>query len=362
MRIGVDASRAFTPRRTGPENFSYQLLCSLAKLDRRNQYFLYSPYPYPGSEKFPPNFHLRHLPFPFLWTKIRFSLTMLRDRDQLDLLLVPAHSSPYFGPAKKIICLHGLEYEFFPQAYSRFNRWYLRRTTKQSLKQAAKIITDSQNSKKDFIKIYQADPQKIEVISPGVNPFPTSKNHSFFKTPYFLFVGRLESRKNLVQLIKIFADLKKNLHLPHKLVLAGKKGFGFDKIIQAIAQRELRSEVILPGYIPDEKLARLYQHADIFFYPSLYEGFGFPPLEAMSAGIPVVAANSSSIPEIVGEAALLVDPNNSSEAVIAATNLIQDQSLRQNLIRRGRKRVKDFSWLKTAKKYLDLFAVVVGEA
>lgn len=352
MIIGIDASRASTRQKTGTEIYSYNLIKNLASIDQRNKYVLYTNRALKFDFLLPRNFKVKIMSFPRFWTQIRLAWEMLVN--QPDILFIPAHTIPWIHPKNTVVTIHGLEYEYFSKAYSKFNLWHLRKTTRLAVKWAKKIITVSENTKRDLIKFYGAKDDQVKVIHLGYRKLTVKDRKLKIKKPYFLFVGRLEKRKNLIRIIKAFAELKKDKEIPHQLILAGKPGYGYEQIKCSIKDLGLENEIILPGYISDDDLPYLLKKADIFLYPSLYEGFGMPILEAMSFGIPVITSNISSMPEIAGKAALLVNPKNSEEIAKAIWQILINKKLKENLIKKGREQIKKFSWEKCARETLEL--------
>ncbi len=355
MVIGIDASRVNIKNKTGTEYYSYNLIKHLLKIDKINKYILYSSRSLKDEFK-GLNFVNRTLYTPYLWTQLRLSAEILKAPP--DLLFIPAHTIPWIHPKKTVVTIHGLEYEYYPEAYSAFERRHLRLTTRLAVKWARRIIVPSECTKRDLIKFYQADKGKVKVVYHGYDfksqiPNPKSQiNPNFQNTKYILFIGRLEKRKNLVRLIQIFNLLKKKYNISHKLILAGKKGFGFGEIKKAIQNSSYQRDIFLKGYILEKEKTDLLKNADIFVFPSFYEGFGIPVLEAMVSGTPVVCSNVSSLPEIVGDAALLVDPLDADKTAEAVYKLLKDENLRNKMIRRGFENIKRFSWEKCARETL----------
>lgn len=388
MVIGIDASRVNIKNKTGTEYYSYNLIKHLLKIDKINKYILYSSRSLKDEFK-GLNFINRILYAPYLWTQLRLSAEILKAPP--DLLFIPAHTIPWIHPKKTVVTIHGLEYEYCPEAYSAFERRHLRLTTRLAVKWARKIIVPSECTKRDLIKFYQANKEKVKVVYHGYDQKVQSQkslrrqssvfrsctateesfgasatkvksviqNSKFKNTKYriqntkcILFIGRLEKRKNLVRLIQIFNLLKKKYNISHKLILAGKKGFGFKEIKKAIQNSSYQRDIFLKGYILEKEKTDLLKNADIFVFPSFYEGFGIPVLEAMVSGTPVVCSNVSSLPEIVGNAALLVDPLDADKAAEAVYKLLKDENLRNKMIKRGFENIKRFSWEKCARETL----------
>ncbi len=355
MLIGIDASKAASKQKTGIENLVYQLILNLQAIDRINRYLLYTPLQLDKELTTSINFQQKLIPFTKLWNKIRLPLELLKNKP--DVFLMPGYMVPSFSPPRTVVIIHDLAYKFFPDAYSKSELLLQELAAKQAAKKAAKIIFPSESTRNDFLKFHRFSIKKTAVIPLGynrtLNTNFSKRNVLRLKTPYILYVGRLEKRKNITTLVKAFQIFKQKTQLPHKLVLAGKPGYKYDEIIQIIDQLgKLSEDVILPGFISDEKIVGLYSGADAFCLISLYEGFGMPLLEAFASRIPVVTSNTSSLTEVAGEAAVKVDPTNEVEVAEALIKIIQDKFLREKLIKEGLSRVQNYSWQIFAKKVL----------
>ena len=294
----------------------------------------------------------------------------------VDILFVPAHTVPLVHPKNTIVTIHGLEYEFCPKAYSFFGRLYMRWVIRNSCKWSKQIIAVSENTKKDLVKLYKVPEEKIRVIyegyeeniqypiSPPTGDHPQGDNiqkntkYQIPNTKYFLFVGRLEERKNICGMIEAFEILKDKYNIPHKLVLAGKFGYGERDIRNKIEKSRYEGDIVLTGYVSEEEKWELLKNADVFLFPTFYEGFGLPILEAQSVGTPVVASDVSSMPEVVGEgASILVDPKDPSDIAEAVYGLISYETGRNVIIENGYKNVKRFSWEKCAEEIADVIQI-----
>lgn len=362
MLIGIDASRAYIINRTGIEEYSYQVIKNLAyrqaglmNESKEHQVVLYIRKNQKIDFSLPRNWKAKTIKWPYLWTQIGLSLELLLH--PVEALFVPAHTIPFIHPKKSIVTIHGLEYEFCPKAYSFWGRIYMRFVIKNSCRWAKKIIAVSENTKKDLVDFYKVSEGKIKVIYNGVDDKLQSvhfsgsrKNGEQNLKPYLLFVGRLEERKNILGIVEAFEILKEKYKIPHRLVLAGKPGIGFSEIEDKIRNTKHKDNIILKGFVSDEGKYVLLRNADIFLFPSFYEGFGLPILEAQSLGTPVVTSNISSMPEVADSSAILVDPRKPEEIVEATYRLISDENFKNDIINKGLENVKRFSWEKCAQE------------
>jgi glycosyltransferase involved in cell wall biosynthesis len=237
-----------------------------------------------------------------------------------------------------------------------------------SIKKADIIIAVSYSTKRDIINYFEIKEEKIKVVYPGVEsrfrPIRNIKEYRLrnnLPSKMILNVGTLEPRKNVVTLIKAFKKLRKLGFKNYKLVIAGDKGWLYKPIFDEIKSSGLQKEVLFLGCVKDEDLPILYNCADVFVYPSFYEGFGFPPLEAMACGIPVITSNTSSLPEVVDNAGIMVDPDDVNSLCNAMYNVLKDKELWHQMSKKGLERAKLFSWKETAKKILEIYDEVLSK-
>ncbi|MCX6766256.1 MAG: glycosyltransferase family 1 protein [Candidatus Moranbacteria bacterium] len=360
MTIGIDASRAFVKTKTGIEEYAYRVIKHLRDCLGDRSVVLYLD-PRVNEKKYidfklPENWEVKFLRAPIFWTQARLSLEMLFR--PVDVLFIPAHTVPLIHPKNTIVTIHGLEYEFCPKAYSLFERLYMRWSIRNSCRSARRIITVSKNTKNDLVRLYKVPERKIEVIYEGIGDFEdkaqsekiknTTQKLQLLGCGYFLFIGRLEDRKNILGIIEAFEILKKKYKISQKLILVGKFGFGGEKIKGKIDSSACKSDMILTGYVSDEDKFYLLSNADVFLFPTFYEGFGLPILEAQSVGTPVIASDTSSMPEVANDSAVLVDPKDANAIAEAAHKLISDESYKNDIIEKGLENVKRFSWEKCA--------------
>lgn len=363
MRIGIDASRAVAGYPTGTETYSRRLIQALLELGGPHRFRLYfrsppTPGEFAGAE-------LQTIPFPRLWTHIRLSWEMLRSPP--DVLFVPAHVLPPIHPAISLVTVHDLGYRVFPHMHPRLQRAYLDWSTRWNVRAAMHLLADSMATKADLITHYAAPAEKIsvaypgfdETLSPARNPATIAAVKARYTIPgdYFLYLGTLQPRKNLARLVDAFAALASETSAT--LVLAGKRGWLYNDLIAQTTRLGLEGRVILTGYVAAADKAALFSGALAFVFPSLYEGFGMPVLEAQACGCPVITSTTSSLPEVAGDAALLVDPGDTAAIAAAMRRLASDAALRETLIERGFSNTRRFSWATCAQTVLDVIEQLV---
>lgn len=364
MVIGFDASRAFAGERTGTENYSYQLLKALAKIDKKNKYIVYLRSEGPTLQEWPGNFSFKVLNFPRLWTQLGLAIQTFKD--PLDMLFVPAHTIPLIKKPglKTVVTVHDLGSEYLPSTHQFKQRFYLGFMQKYQLNTATKIIAVSKATKKDLVKKIGIEEDKISVIYEGydkekfkVLPAGRHGQNSKFKINqrYFLFVGTVQPRKNLERLITAFAVF---LSLTPRndevdLVIAGSKGWLSDEIYKLPKKLGIEDKVKFLGYVPDKDLPALYSRAIALTYPSLFEGFGLPILEAQASGCPVLTSNISSMPEVAGKTAVFVDPY-SIDDIVEGMRKVQSAKFKVQIVKAGFENIKRFSWEKCAKETLEV--------
>lgn len=269
------------------------------------------------------------------------------------------HASDFVLPpvrkARTLLTVHDLSFLTVPDCADASLRRYLSRVVPRSVARADHILADSQSTKDDLVALLDVPADKVTVVYPGVDarfhpiddPAEQSRvrqRYGIGSKPFVLGVGTLEPRKNWPALIRAWTLLRQTTALPHTLVIAGGKGWLTGEITSAVTACPLKSEIVLTGFVADGDLPALYSAAGVFAFPSLYEGFGIPVLEALACGAPVVCANNSSLPEAAGDAALLVDARDESELAAALLRMIEDQTLRTERRERGMQHASGFSW------------------
>ncbi|MGC9048848.1 MAG: glycosyltransferase family 4 protein [Patescibacteria group bacterium] len=383
MRIGIDARTILNPEKgegAGIGHYTYQLIRHLLKIDKKNDYFLFFDKTVQNRRlaKFKQE-NVRVGFFPFIqYAKFlpggywHFLASAFLTRHRLDVFHSPTLNLPQSYRAPTVVTAHDLTVYKFPELYNtKKQRTILKSTIPQAIKMAKKIIAVSYSTKKDLGEIFGVESEKVRVIYHGVDERFFRKSDSAtiekikmkfgIKNDYLLFLGTLESRKNIFRIIEAYERLRDKISsLEHpianiQLVLAGAPGFNFKKIDEKISHSKYKEDIILPGYIEADDLDPLFEGAKVFVFPTLYEGFGLPVIEAMANGVPVITSNISSLPEIAEERAILVDPLNVAEISQAMFDLLTRQDLWQKLSQLGKEKAKEFDWQKTAAKTLEVY-------
>lgn len=288
-------------------------------------------------------------------------------RDNIDVF----HGASNFLPPKKVcpyvVSIHDLSYHIHPERCPPVRRYYWYAMTKRTVKVADFIMTLSQNSYRDIVRFFPEAEARLRIISPAAHsrftPLATARDdHGSMARlekeldgrPYVLYLGTLEPGKNVVRTVQAFDEIA-GRYSDHLLILAGDKGWLFEPVFEAISNATHKDRIRYVGHVGDQEAVALFNYADLFVFPSLYEGFGLPPLEAMQCGCPVVTSDRSSIPEVVGDAALQVNPESVSELAAAMEKVLESTALRQELREAGLARAEMFSWDKCAAETLEVY-------
>lgn len=373
MRIAIDA-HAVGAKLGGNESYAVNLIEALAQIDSANHYTIYITTD-EARERFHgrwPNFKVRatlpHTPL------IRIPLTLSAElrKNPVDVLHVQ-FTAPPFCPCPVVVSIHDLSFEHLPETFKRRSRTQLRLTVRHSARRAARIISLSEHGRRDIIETYGITPERVSAI-PLAAPSDFGPVQDYrelqrvrqtygINGDYILSVGSIQPRKNLARLVQAYASLRGNKSVDKlpKLVLVGKCGWLYDETLRALKETGVADTVVLTGYVPQEDLPALYSGALCFIYPSYFEGFGLPPLEAMKCGAPVIVGNKTSLPEVVGDAALTVDPFDVEAIASAMKSVIDNPALREELSIKGQTRAQAFDWRETARKTLAIYQEVAQE-
>jgi glycosyltransferase involved in cell wall biosynthesis len=362
-RIGIDA-RSLAEKGTGAGRYLANLLKYYQDIDSNNQYFLYLNRPVEGlAARYASRvIKMPGIPFSMPWMNIRLPLALIKDK--IDLLHLPFFGYPFIRPCPTVITIHDIVFESHPEYLPLHKTAVLRTIFRHAARTTKKIIAVSEYTKSDLIKYYGVKEDKVEVIYEAPDPIfrriiESSKSEQKklaygITKKYILCVGAIHKRKNIEMLLRAFKELS-----PKKegvqLVLVGGVIWNSVDLTRMIAEQGLAGNVIHLKYVPDEDLVYIYNSAEILVYPSLYEGFGLPLVEAMACGTPVVASNVTSIPEVVGNAGILFDPYNVEDMAGSMDIVLKDSGLRGSLSKKSIERAKAFSWRNTAERTIGVY-------
>ncbi len=382
MRIAINAnlvSFSGTYRQAGVSKYTEYLINNLAEIDPANEYLIYfGNGPHPQGFAAGSNFKLKAGHFStekplvrIAWEQLAAPAILLKDRPAV--FHCPVNVIPLAALCPTVLTIHDLGFIRFPERYKPAKRRYLHLMTALSARRAAHIITPSQSVRQEVIDLLGIQPGKITAIAEGVapafKPLPPAEVERWrvanaIPDRFALYLGTLEPRKNLPLLIKAFAkwqQMRLKQAAGVKLVLGGAKGWLYEDIFRLVQDLGLQDSTLFPGYIKEEDLPLWYNSARCFVYPSVYEGFGLPPLEAMACSCPVITSNSSSLPEVVGQAGLMVGPDDETGLVAALDRLFMNEVERDRLGQAGRERAGEFSWRKAALATLEVYQQVVED-
>jgi glycosyltransferase involved in cell wall biosynthesis len=376
MHIGIDA-HAIGAQQGGNETYIKNLIKSLAEVDGENRYTIYLANAEAaeawrdGFANHHKNFSIRLLPPPTPLVRVPVFLAYELFRRPVDALHVQ-YTAPPFCTVPVVATIHDLAFEHLPETFTRRGSFQLKLTVRRTAKRAARIVTVSEYSRQDLINTYHLPPEKVVVtyngVEPHFSPQPGSASeaeeiHRRFgiSRNFLLAVGSLQPRKNLVRLIRAYSRLRSECeNFTHQLVIVGRKLWLADEIFAEVKKQRWSGDVILTGYVSDDDLPALYRTSSAFVYPSIFEGFGLPPLEAMACGTPVVTGDNSSLPEITGDAALLVDAYDEQSLANAMIEVVSNDRLRATMREKGIAQAKKFTWRAAAEKTLRLYREAYG--
>jgi glycosyltransferase involved in cell wall biosynthesis len=380
MHIGIDYTAAVR-QMGGIGRYTRNLVRSLARLDSQNRYTLFVAGGRRGSEdpgRWPANFRLRRVPISdrwlhILWQRLRLPVPIQLVTGHVDLFHSPDFVLPPLGGTSAILTVHDLSFLRVPECFVPGFRQYLEKAVSRAIHRAQRVLADSESTRQDLIDLMSVEPERVNVLYPGVEsrfrPIQDAETLDRVRTRYrlpakfILGLGTLQPRKNFEGLIEAFrrlltAETEGKDHPPARdlcLVIVGNKGWMYEGILALPEQLGLSARVHIPGFVDDKDLPAIYNLASVFAFPSRYEGFGLPILEAMACGTPVVAANNSSLPEVVGEAGLLVDSGDVGALADALACVLQDEILRRRLVAAGRRQAQRFTWERAATHLLRIY-------
>lgn len=370
MKIAIDVTRAIIEQ-AGVGRYVGELTLNMVKSDPQNEYLIISTHFYDSPEKAKalqkyryPHVKIKHIRIPGEWKERIWGWKHSGFKSFLqsaDILFAPSLFEVNMSlKIPQVVSIHDLSTVIFPEQRGLTISQKHNRRLKQVCQKAAKIITISQSTKNDLIKGLDLSASKIKVIYPGKTEF---KNFGILPKEiepksYILAVGTIEPRKNLISLFRAYVRLPLNLQNQYPLVIAGGKGWNDSAIFKTVHELGIERKINFLGFVSDEVLGKLYKEAAVFVYPSLYEGFGLPIIEAMQFGTPVITADTSSMPEAAGNAALIIKPKNINAIAKAIENILIDKKLRHQLSQKGLVQAKKFSWEKSARETIELLEEV----
>jgi glycosyltransferase involved in cell wall biosynthesis len=368
MRIAIDASTIST--QGGPRTYVLGLLEALLQIDKENEYIVYYNDPV-HLGRFPKarEIVLRGIsPVARLWRE-HVLLPLACRREKIDLLHCPKSAIPFFSSCPVVVTLHDLIPLSHPETEKFAARVYWRLQIPNAAKRSDFIITDSEDARKEIINDFNVAPERIKAIMLGFDPAMlelrdqntgvTVRDRYGLPERYILYVGTIQPRKNIDSVIEAYFALRLESPTVPKLVIVGRKGWLYDSLFRRISELALTDKVIFTGFIPDEDLPFIYDGAQVFIYISLFEGFGLPPLEAMACGVPVVVSNTTSLPEVVGDAGISVMPTD-IEAIVSALKTVLDNSeIAEKMKKKGLERARSFSWERCARETLEIYSIAI---
>jgi glycosyltransferase involved in cell wall biosynthesis len=368
MHIALSAhllSRSSNYRGAGINSYIYYLLLNLGQIDSGYRYSVFL-----SERRFVNNrLSLHYSRWPtdrplvrILWEQLVQPIALYQAG--IDLLHAMAFAGPMATPCPFVVTIYDLSFLHYPEAFRPWNRRYLGTLTALSARRARRVIAISRSTRRDVIKMLGVPSDRVDVAYPGVDgifhPLPSADVTRFrqkraLPDRFILFLGTLEPRKNVHKLIQAYGVWRRVEPDIPRLVIAGGKGWYYDQIFAEVESLGLTGEVLFPGYVVQEELPLWYNAADLFVYPSRFEGFGLPVLEAMACGTPVVTSNVASLPEVAGDAALLVSPDDETELVEAMRRALNEKALRQEMMIKGQAQAATFTWARTALQTVDTY-------
>jgi glycosyltransferase involved in cell wall biosynthesis len=367
MRFSVDA-HAIGQHLTGNETYIRNLLNCFADIDDESEFVAYLSRRTAFSDV--PSRFMKRMVADNPFRRLGYDLTRRLRQDQPDLVHVQ-YTAPLYCPVPVVVSVHDVSFLEHPEYFTRSRAWQLRYTVRRTVLSAARVLTPSEFSKRSIIKAYGLSEDKVRVMPNAVSssfrpvPRPASKKwveaNFSYSFPFVLTVGDLQPRKNHLKLIEAFEQmLRAHPNLPHHLVLVGKETWYSHTVRTAAEKSPVSGRIHFTGFVEDDELLKLYGACDLFVYPSLYEGFGLPILEAMACGRAVACSNTSAMPEVADSSGLLFDPHSVPEMVRAMRDLLLDSELRTRMERLGTQRATMFSWEKSARDTLSVYYEIAG--
>lgn len=374
MRIGINALFMIPGGVGGSETYLRNLITHLGRIDQTNEYVVFT------NKESSNTFGLTGSNFWEILCPIRAAFRSARviyeqlflplqaKKHGIEVLHSPGYTAPTVAPCPSVVTIYDLNFLRHPEDFSRLSALTLRVLVPLAAKRCDMIITLSKNSMRDIVAALDVTEKKVHVIYPAASESVSAHNGSSvnqveqtygIRGKFILSVAASHPHKNLCRLVEAYHTLRKKHSIEHQLVLVGLKGRDHSRLLNLIVELSLEGEVVTPRWIPGEHLALLYESADVFVFPSLYEGFGIPVLEAMKHGVPVVSSDVSSLCEATGGATMLVDPYRVPEITAAIQQVLVDPVLRASLVERGYEQAQKFSWEETARQTLSVYGAAM---
>lgn len=373
MRIGIDAT-SLPPQPVGAGNYIIQLIRALSALEPEDEYVIFAQkrgralIDLPTSKRFHWQVVEDMTPaIRLMWEQT--VLPRLSSKAKIDVLHSLHYTRPLWLDCASVVTFHDMTFFLYPHLHTRSKRIFFPLATRLSARKAKAIIADSENTRQDIIRVLGVPEDKVFKVLLGVDPsFRPIKDsalkkrigeHYHLPDKFILYLGMVEPRKNLPLLVRAYKELVER-GSEHHLVVAGRFGWMYEDILRLVEQFGLKNRVHFTGYISQNDLPVIYNLARVFVYPTLYEGFGLPPLEAMACGVPVITTNVASLPEIVDDAGVLIEPDDQEALVNALERVLNDREISAELATKGPVRAAEFTWERTARQTLKVYQQVIS--
>lgn len=372
LRVGLDGD-TLGRKRTGDESYLASLMRGLNRVDSDNDYVVYVRDAEAVKPSFPdfPRFDFRRVAPSSIWLRFPFGFPWALRRDPVDLLHAQYFAPPAAG-CPIVLTVHDISFAVHPEFFTLKDKMLLGALVPWSARRSAHVITDAEFTKSEMVRVLGLDPERIAVIPLAADRrYRAMDQEACRKTIYerhncpqgfFLYIGTLQPRKNVETLVRAYALFRRQSGAGHKLLIVGKPKYKFDAVFDAIKDSGYSDDIIFTGFVEDDDLPVYYNAASAFVFPSRYEGFGLPPLEAMACGTPVIASNASCIPEVVGDAALLAHPDDVDAFAEAMVKTISDTAVSDEMRRKGLEKAAEYDWDRTARETVAIYHDVLARS
>lgn len=365
LQIGIDGD-TLGRKRTGDESYLASLMRGLGRVDQQSRYTVFVRDEAAVAAQFPTlsDWQFRQVRPTSIWVRYPVGFPLALRQHRLDVL----HTQYFVSPLCRcpVVCtVHDISFAVRPEYFTLKDRIFLGSLVPRALRRAQRVITDTEYTRADLVKVYNVDPARIAVIPLAADPRYRPLDRDACRATvtarhnvadgYILYVGTLQPRKNVSTLVDAYAQFRRRTGLPHKLLIVGKPKYKFEAVFAAIERSGFKDDILFAGFVPDEELPTYYNAADVFVFPSLYEGFGLPVLEAMACGTPVICSSASCLPEVVDDAGLLAEPSDPSAFCNALERVLGNPAEAAALRERGLQRAARFTWDRTARETLEVY-------